>query len=551
MLGTIDGCRLRLEGKTASHIVGDGKPFRDGSYFFNRSNHQLVQAAISFLGIDALRRFSPLLVNLLRLGRPHPLAPFRHFLTVGRFRFMSIDRIFLRLGHWRIHLAHPTRLHRLDVFPFREPTIDEHFAGSLLEAARNLIHHGRHLALIAAHGHHVHAHDHLAVTGRGQLHVVRRSEAAIGHLHHRGLRVRRRYPSLPVLTRFDLRFQLGQPLQGLLHALHTFLRLTQGGGLLRRRWWLFGSRLLRRNPLCGRRIGHFRRQFPPQPLPLGPGLLQLLLQSLAAVKRGRSGTGTYAHAILGDAVQVNQALLTQHLHGLFEQPLHEVGVVGTEIGERVVVDRHTPDQPDEGVVMAAEDSKFAGAGEAGEGGIQPHSDQQARVDGRSSRDAAAGTDAVIQCRQVQLQDVVPDSASGMIVFQEIIDNPGRKQELAIGHGQAWQVVGLGARGNRRLVVGRGGRHRRSMAPRRRASASTRRSAFRSILLGLLSWSHCPLLRVLPEPLLIHYTQGFFHSLSVLRPRTPWLVGNVAHGGSGGGGKDNGPDESYYPGTPAP
>ena len=85
-------------------------------------------------------------------------------------------------------------------------------------------------------------------------------------------------------------------------------------------------RLLRHDPWCGRGIGDIRGQFPPQVLELGLGLLQESLQGLAAAKRGRPGTGADTHAILSDAVQIDQALLTQHLHGLVEQLLHELGV---------------------------------------------------------------------------------------------------------------------------------------------------------------------------------------------------------------------------------
>src|SRR3954462_7047309 len=95
-------------------------------------------------------------------------------------------------------------------------------------------------------------------------------------------------------------------------------------------------------------------QLLPQLLELGSGLLQESLQGLAAVKRGRSGAGADAHAILSDAVQIDQALLTQHLHGLLEQLLDERGVIGTEIGERVVIDRDASGEPAKGIVTEAQ-----------------------------------------------------------------------------------------------------------------------------------------------------------------------------------------------------
>ena len=181
---------------------------------------------------------------------------------------------------------------------------------------------------------------------------------------------------------------------------------------------------------------------------LGSGLLQEPLQRLAAAKRGRPGTGANAHAILRDSVQIDQTLLTQHLHGLLEQWLQELGVVGAEIGERVVVDGDSSGQPAEGIVMDAQIGEFASAGEAGEGGIQPQGDQQTGIDGRSSGHAAAGANAVIPRCEVQFQDVRPDGAGGVVGFKEFIDCLGREELLAIRDAAA--VVGRCASGSARL-----------------------------------------------------------------------------------------------------
>ena len=195
-----------------------------------------------------------------------------------------------------------------------------------------------------------------------------------------------------------------------------------------------------------RGISGIRSQFLPQPLDLGSGLLQQSLQRLAAAKRGRPGTGADTHAILSDAVQIDQTLLTQHLHGLFEQRLQELGVIGAEIGERVVVDGDSSGEPAEGIVTDAQIGELASAGEAGEGGIQPQGDEQTRIDGRSSGDAAAGPNAVIQRGEVQSLDVRPDGAGGVIGFKELIDGHGREELLAIRDEQTrWgAAVGLSA-----------------------------------------------------------------------------------------------------------
>ena len=195
------------------------------------------------------------------------------------------------------------------------------------------------------------------------------------------------------------------------------------------------------------------------------------LQRLAAAERGRPGTGADAHAILSDAVQIDQALLTQHLHGLFEQRLHELGVVGPEIGERVVVDGDAPGEPAKGIVTDAQIGEFAGAGEAREGGIQPQGDEQTRIDGRPSGNAAAGPDAVRQRGEVQPLDVGPDGAGGVVGLEELIDGHGREELLAIGDGEArWGgAVGLGAAGVRGVGHGRAERRAWAVAERRASS----------------------------------------------------------------------------------
>src|SRR5947199_5351709 len=83
---------LRLESETACHVLGDREPRRDRLDLLEASDHELPQAAIACLGVDALRRRGSLLVDLLGLSRPHSLSPSRHFFTVGRFRLMPIHR---------------------------------------------------------------------------------------------------------------------------------------------------------------------------------------------------------------------------------------------------------------------------------------------------------------------------------------------------------------------------------------------------------------------------------------------------------------------------
>src|SRR5208337_2100231 len=99
-----------------------------------------------------------------------------------------------------------------------------------------------------------------------------------------------------------------------------------------------------------------------------------------------------------------------------EQLLHELGVVGAEIGEGVVVDGHPSDKPAEGIVMDTQIVEFTSAGKARECGIQPQGDKQTRINGRTTGQAPTGTNVVIQRCEVQPLGVSPDGAGGVVGF---------------------------------------------------------------------------------------------------------------------------------------
>ena len=127
--------------------------------------------------------------------------------------------------------------------------------------------------------------------------------------------------------------------------------------------------------------------------------------------------------------------------------INDRGVIGPEIGERMVVDGDSPGEPAEGIVVEAQIGELPGAGKAREGGIQPQGDEQPRIDGRPAGQVAAGPDAVIQRGEIQPLDVRPDGAGGVIGLEELIDSHGREELLAIRDREArWgAAVGL-ARG---------------------------------------------------------------------------------------------------------
>ena len=91
-----------------------------------------------------------------------------------------------------------------------------------------------HLSPIAARVRHIHAHNHAGAAVSAELHVVRRTIAAIGHLHLSRLGICRAASRL--CARASLLFllvllQLRQFFQRLLHAFLAILSRTQSSGI--------------------------------------------------------------------------------------------------------------------------------------------------------------------------------------------------------------------------------------------------------------------------------------------------------------------------------
>jgi len=150
----------------------------------------------------------------------------------------------------------------------------------------------RHLPLLATAGSNLNPYDDLRVRIGAELDIVGRAETTVGHLHDRGLGVRRRDPGFLLVVGRLLRLQLGHRLQGLVDP---FFPLTGGP---------FPSLLL--PPARFPRIG---RHFIPQALYLGLGVLQASLQGRSASERSGPRTGPHTHAVLSHTVEIDQILL--------------------------------------------------------------------------------------------------------------------------------------------------------------------------------------------------------------------------------------------------
>src|SRR5262245_14315537 len=104
-----------------------------------------------------------------------------------------------------------------------------------------------------------------------------------------------------------------------------------------------------------------------QAINLGLSFFEGLLERLTAAKRGSAGAGADAHAILGNAVEFDEALLTQHLNGVGEHLLEFLEVIDPEVGKSVIVDGDAASQPTVGIVVLAQLGEAASTDGAIEG----------------------------------------------------------------------------------------------------------------------------------------------------------------------------------------
>src|SRR5262249_37709740 len=216
-------------------------------------------------------------------------------------------------------------------------------------------------------------------------------------------RVRRAGPRLVLLVRLLPGLDLRQPLQGFLEPL-----LALAGGALPG-----GGRAARGG---GGVVVHLL--FPARRLILGLG--EVLLEGLPAAEGGGAGAGADAHAVDGDAVEIDQILLAQDGDGVGQEPVEEVEVADPEVGEGVVVDGDAAGQPSEGVVVGAQPGQGTSAADGLEGGVQPQRDADLGVDGGVSGPADARADGVVQGRQVEATAEVPDEARLVVSIEEVL-----------------------------------------------------------------------------------------------------------------------------------
>jgi len=157
----------------------------------------------------------------------------------------------------------------------------------------------------------------------GELGVVGRTEAPVGHLHHAGIGIGGRGSGFfGLATAAHLgSFQFGQALQRFFHplfnlALGTFTHRLRASACLPR---IFVDLLFERlHPLAR--------------------LLQTFVERAAAAEGCRSGAGAHPHAVLRDPFELDRSSAHQRRYAGAEQLVKCARVLGAKVAQAVVVD---------------------------------------------------------------------------------------------------------------------------------------------------------------------------------------------------------------------
>ena len=224
-----------------------------------------------------------------------------------------------------------------------------------------------------------------------QLHVERRPEATVGHLHHPSLGVGRAHPRLAlarVLAAIvTLAARAPTPI-ALVHGLH----LRQLRKRATHRLLALPRRPLPRRPLPRRRRAGVRVELLPQRRNLRLRLLMTALERAAASERRRARVRTHPRAVLRQTLQTQHLRVHQAGQHLREQLVELRAVLHTKVAQRVVIRRQTPADPSVGVVPLAQPRHMPRRVHSLARRVQPQPEQHLRVQRWSPRVAAPRPD---------------------------------------------------------------------------------------------------------------------------------------------------------------
>src|SRR5258708_10580707 len=398
-------------------VVGERVPEQDGADLFDAAHSQLPQVPVAPAGMDAFTYRTGLVPDLAALAC-HPRAPGQYSRAVAAPRQVRIGAV-LGLSGWTKDLD-ALGMRALDVLCAAKAAAHEMAFGQAARTRALPLQHGTHQATIGPGVAYIDVNDELLAGRTRHLHIITRTEAAVGHLHHPCIGVRRGGARLLRLL----------AVAALFFALLALL-LDLGKRRLRR---LHVRPALTRGPLFGRldaliaatrarvdlalEVSHRR---------LSQG--QMPLECRLAPERGGSRAGPDPHPILRQRLQIDEARLRQRRQVLAEQPVQQIGATDPEVCQHVMVHRYPAAQPTIGIVAVAQPLQSARAADPLAGGIEPQRQQKPGRCRRVTGAVAPRLDPVLQIAQVKPFDIGPDQAHRMVFSDQALDIHRAQRDL--------------------------------------------------------------------------------------------------------------------------
>ena len=143
-----------------------------------------------------------------------------------------------------------------------------------------------------------------------------------------------------------------------------------------------------------------------------------LEQFFARLERPLAGAGANLRAVDGDLGERHQSLADQRGHTLRQQPVENSHLLGPEVGEPVIVQRHAARPPAIGGVAFGEALQFARRPDPFNRRIEPQRQQDRGIGRRPSRLPVARLHPLIQLRKIEALDETPDDARPRIRRQK-------------------------------------------------------------------------------------------------------------------------------------
>ena len=154
------------------------------------------------------------------------------------------------------------------------------------------------------------------------------------------------------------------------------------------------------------------------------GFVQRFGEARSTSKGTGPCTGANFHSVLSDGFEINDRIMDECGDGLFKQGIECVGVLGAEVVDEVIIDRNLAANPHIGNAVGGEFGESSSAGDPFDGGEEPECEEDPRIDGIASDLALNGLDGLVEVREIECFDELPDDADAMLWIEPLYRGRG-------------------------------------------------------------------------------------------------------------------------------